>query len=178
MNDRTQNGAAAREQRIAEGLTVARELAAEDVPIFRSISKMDELGEWIYPRAWQKSKPGAASLRAIERWGPGYALCAVMGVVYDAVDVDVQKGGHLDDIDLSLRESASRTARTPSGGWHLLVPCTGLASGPMIWGDLKAGRADGSGRGFIFISPTTSFSKPVPGCPGTGGKLRRYRWES
>ncbi len=62
---------------------------------------------------------------------------------------------------------------TPSEGRHLFIKSLGVGSrdGIMPGIDIKAGRPDGTGRGFAFIAPTIRRSK-------TTGELVSYEWLS
>jgi hypothetical protein len=176
--DKSQDQASAREQkRIADGLRVARILASDGVPIFRSTGELyrNKAGKlvWPYPTAWQKTKLGRPSIEAIEQWKPGLALCALMGVVLDAIDVDAHHGRKLEDVPRSISDHpAVGLATTPSGGWHLLIPCIGMTSWakPRKGIDFRGGLPDGNGRGFIHIAPTIGVSKVT-------GRKAPYRWE-
>lgn len=121
---------------------------------------------YVLPDNWQAGGPAGVP----DRWKPGYALCAVMGSVVDCVDVDTQKGGSLDSLDIELPKVYGRAA-TPSGGEHLLVASLGVRSrdGIAQGVDLKAGDVEGKGRGFIFIAPTVKVSKAT-------GVPVQYRW--
>ena len=72
------------------GLEEARKAARMGVPIFACRLTPD--GDPVPPPGWQKTEPGAASLRNIDRWKPGMGLCAVTGVVYDVLDSDPRNG--------------------------------------------------------------------------------------
>lgn len=181
------------EHEIATALEVARAMARVGVPIFvappcgidkchaRCVAQNKGLGTdtgYHLPQGWERT---VASEKSIDAWQPGWALCAVGGHVVDFVDVDVKDGGDRTAAALSAAGkwpySYGRQA-TPSGGFHELVaplrvgsanPIGKGTSQPCIGVDLRGGRPDGEGRGFIFIAPTVRRSK-------TDGVPRGYRW--
>ncbi|MFJ9245581.1 AAA family ATPase [Streptomyces sp. NPDC101776] len=88
----------------------------------------------------------------------------------DLVDVDPRNGGDSAALDGSM-PTAYGTASTPSDGTHTFIKSIGERSKDKVLPgiDVKAGDADGRGRGFAFIAPTVKLSK-------TTGELRPYRW--
>lgn len=157
------------------GLEAARALARAGVPIFVAPPVSSDPTGYGLPKRWQDTRPGEHSLGAVDRWRPGWALCAVMGHVVDLLDVDPRNGG-----SASIQELAAggawpsellATAATPSGGWHAFVPAMGVGSrdGVRPGFDVKGGRADGTGRGFAFLAPTERPSK-------VDGVVSAYRW--
>jgi hypothetical protein len=163
------------------GLGYAAVLAEAGVPIFAA--EPDGWGEkwnptggtgntgYFFPKGWQKTAPGPEGL---DRWERGVALCAVMGVMVDGLDVDPRHGGKKSA--KAMRKAGrwpERVARqsTPSGGWHDLIETLDVASlDALDLGiDLKAGRSDGTGRGFLFIAPTVKLSK-------ADNELHAYEW--
>lgn len=162
----------------AKALSDARRLAGMGIPIFCARLKGD--GEpdrrdkrW---QRWQDTEPGQPSLDAISAWQPGDALCAVMGVACDALDPDLYKpdgAASLGRLRAAIRGDEPEVwwkVDTPSGGQHFLIDRTGLGShnGIMPGLDIKGGKPDGSGRGFIFIPPTMRPSKVT-------GEVAAYR---
>lgn len=124
------------------------------------------------PTGWEKTKP---DLSVVDKWKPGWALCAVMGHVVDAIDIDPRNGGTLEGLQEALGGELPRVygeASTPSGGAHYLVATLNVRKvGDVVPGvDLQAGNADGVGRGFIFIAPTVRESK-------ADGEMRAYEWQ-
>jgi hypothetical protein len=130
-------------------LEIARRLADAGVPLFIARPNSSELG-FRLPDGWQHT---AADPTVVDRWQPGDALCAVMGVVCDAIDVDPRNGGSEDQIE-QWPISYGRQ-RTPRGGTHDLISPLGIGKCKLAPGiDLQGGKPDGSSRGFIFIAPT------------------------
>jgi P4 family phage/plasmid primase-like protien len=175
----------------AVALEVAGDLASHGVPIFLAQPLLADSGEWDslhgaggyrLPTRWEKTKADPAVL---DRWRPGMAVCAVMGHTFDAIDVDPRHQG--DETargwaasGLTPRSFGRQT--TPSGGYHDLVTPLGCGSKDNAFPgiDVKGGRADGTGRGFIFLAPTIKASKGNDGttlCGGDGKPvLSEYRW--
>lgn len=153
-----------------EALAAARRLAEAGVPIFVAPPHKKGIG-FKLPNGWEKTK---ADPDIVNDWEPGDALCAVMGHVVDAIDIDPRNGGSLDSLKQALGGELPRVygvASTPSGGEHYLVATLGLRKvANIVPGvDLQAGNADGLGRGFIFIAPTVRESK-------SDGQARSYTW--
>jgi hypothetical protein len=153
-------------------LETARQLATV-VPMFTATLTVD--GNPQRCPGWQRSEPGPA---AVTRWQPWMALGAVMGHAYDGLDVDPRHGGG-ESLAALLAELGTARPRvygracTCSGGWHFWIAPLGIGSHdnfrPGL--DLKGGRPDGTGRGFLFIPPTVRRSK-------TDGLLRPYAWHT
>lgn len=102
-----------------------------------------------------------------------YGWGAVTGVQYDVIDVDVQHDGHTSYLKLKklgvLPPSFGRY-RTPSGGWHIFAPRSGLRKKKDVKGfkgiDFLMG-ADHEepkkrGRAFTYIYPTIKYGKMRP----------------
>jgi hypothetical protein len=152
-------------------LDIARDLARLGVPVF--VAALDDRGNPLPPPGWQRTEPDPI---AVDCWRPGMALCAVMGHKFDALDMDPRHGG-ADSLGALLSElgggkpTVYGTVETPSGGRHYWLAPLGVGSrdGFRPGLDLKGGRPDGEGRGFVFLPPTERPSK-VTGepCP--------YRW--
>jgi len=152
-------------------LDAARHLAEAGVPLFLARPDGSALG-FALPQGWERTEtdPGV-----VDRWKPGWALCAVMGHVVDAVDVDPRNGGSWESLEEALEGHLPEVygkASTPSGGEHYLVASLGVRKvQDLVPGvDLQAGNGDGAGRGFIFLAPTVRESKET-------GELRSYGWE-
>lgn len=183
------------EHEIQMALEVARGLARVGIPLFvappclgsacvpqcvaHTGGKGTETG-WHLPGKWDKT---IADASVVDKWRPGWALCAVGGVVADFIDVDPRHGGAETAARLSAEGrwpySYGRQA-TPSGGTHdLIAPLHVGTAAPIGKGtpaecpgvDLRGGRPDGEGRGFIFLAPTVRRSK-------NDGVPRSYRWLS
>lgn len=161
-------------ERYSDDIAAAHTLVDLGVPVFSG--RLDTDGNpdrtdrrWI---GWHNKSP---SHLPIDRWKPGEALCAVMGVKYDVLDYDPRNGGDLSYKRLSVQlgddgpEVFWRNA-TPSGGQHLYIAPLGLGTIHGFWPglDLQGGREDGSSRGFVFLPPTVRPSK-------ADGKLYPYR---
>ena len=138
-------------------LDVARQLASAGVPIFVAPPDPSTSTGYRLPSGWQTTHPDPAALDA---WRPGWAVCAVMGQGLDLVDVDPRNGGTLDALN-GTTPTVYAAAATPSGGTHMFVRSLGVRSRDNVLPgiDVKAGDADGQGRGFAFIAPTVKPSK-------------------
>ena len=132
----------------------------------------DSKSEFNFPRGWQNA---VANPKTLTRWKPGWAVCAVTGVLFDVIDVDPRNGG-LDSYqalkEAELLPPTFGEIKTPSGGMHLYVGRSGLHKGtPALGVDLQAGGDDAppftKGRGFVYITPTCRISK-------TDGVMRLY----
>lgn len=171
---------------IRHALNEAKALAAANIPIFVALpcpeqcpqhpadgSSGGEGGRGIgfhLPSGWQHTKPDPA---IVDLWRPGWALCALGGHAADWLDVDPRNGGT--EAANGLKQAGMWPVTygeqaTPSGGTHhLIAPLrTGKAT-PAPGIDLQGGRPDGTGVGFVFLSPTVRVSK-------IDGKPRPYRW--
>jgi hypothetical protein len=161
-------------------LGVARTLVDAGVPLFvappcdcpadKHRSRACNTGYHL-PARWETSIP---TPDVVNRWRPGWALCAVMGHVCDLLDVDPRNGGHSSAAALQAAGAWPRShgrATTPSGGTHdLIAPLHAGSRDAVAPGlDVKGGRPDGGGRGFAFIAPTRKRSKVT-------GQLGAYRW--
>lgn len=159
----------------AEALQVARGLAMSGVPLFlaRPVQPDDD-AHWhkvgfVLPKGWQATQPDPS---VVDRWQPGYALCAVMGHTMDCLDVDPRSGGTLPaDVLADVSATILGAQTTPSGGYHYFTVPLGEGSRDGIYPgvDVKGGMPDGSGRGFAFIGPTVKTSKAT-------GEPASYRW--
>lgn len=160
-----------------EALAAARYLAAAGVPMFLArpagrggwdpAGGTGGSGFWV-PSGWQRTE---ADPGVVDRWEPGMAVGAVMGHRVDGLDVDPRNGGMASLADLPVPR-VHGVQVTPSGGWHGLIAPLGTGSRDAIRPgiDLKGGKADGTGRGFLWIAPTVKLSKAT-------GELAAYRWE-
>jgi hypothetical protein len=182
-----------RDDEIAGALDIARGMAAAGIPLFvaspcygarcvpRCVTRTEGKGTitgYHLPSRWEAT---TADPSVVDSWQPGWALCALGGVLGDWLDIDPRSGGS---------ESAQRLAEagqwpvsygraaTPSGGVHeLIAPLHVGTAAPLGKGtpaeqpgiDLRGGRPDGSGRGFVYLAPTVRRSK-------VDGAARGYRW--
>lgn len=158
-------------------LDVARRLALAGVPIFVAKADASQPTGFRLPNRWQLTQAGAASLAAVDAWEPGDALCALMGVRMDLLDVDPRNGGDATVAGLQGAGMWPRSygrASTPSGGTHDFVARlrTGSRDNVRPGLDVKGGRdgvVERAGRGFAFIAPTVRTSK-------TTGEPTPYVW--
>lgn len=151
-------------------LDAARRLAEAGVPLFVARPANNKLG-FKLPSGWEKAK---ADPTVVDKWKPGWALCAVMGHVVDAIDVDPRNGGSVDELRDALGGELPRVygrASTPSEGEHLLIAALGVRKVQNVVPgvDVQAGNAEGVGRGFIFLAPTERPNKLT-------GEVVAYRW--
>lgn len=154
-------------------LEIARDLVRMGVPLFVAPACPDPArcdrgshmdGRWHLPSRWQTSTPTAD---VINRWRPGWALCAVTGYAYDVIDIDPRNAG---DLKIARALVSYGMVATPSGGLHIYVPSLGYPtrSGILPGVDYKAGTPEG-GRGFVFIPPTNRASQVTD-------KIHPYVW--
>lgn len=147
-------------------LDAARTLARAGVPLF--LARPDETSTigFSLPSGWQHTTADPA---VVDAWSPGMALCAVMGVAVDLLDVDPRNGGDVGRLAQVPRSYA--VATTPSGGLHSFIAPLGVGSrdGVLPGVDVKGGRPDGSSRGFAFLAPTVKASKET-------GEPVAYAW--
>lgn len=158
----------------SDAILAAHSLVDLGVPIFsaRMTKEGDPDRTDVRWSSWHRTTP---SHRAVEGWKPGTALCAVTGTAFDVLDYDPRNGGELSiarlskDLDEDGPEVFWRIG-TPSAGQHLYISPLGIGShnGFMAGLDLKGGRPDGNGRGFVFLPPTVRPSKAT-------GKPTGYR---
>lgn len=155
-----------------DALDAARRLAEAGVPLFLGRPANNKLGFQL-PKGWERR--AKADPEIVDRWKPGWALCAVTGHLVDVIDIDPRNGGSLEALEKALGDDMPRVygmASTPSGGKHLLVASLGVRKVQNIVPgvDLQAGNPEGVGRGFVFIAPTVRESK-------TDGSERAYTWQ-
>lgn len=140
------------------------------VPVFAA--KLDDEGDpdpkndrrWA---RWHKKQPDPAALASYK---PGDALCAVTGIVFDVIDWDPRNDPDKKSFN-RLREELGEggpkiywQVATPRRGRHLYVAKLGVGShnGFLPGIDVKSGKSDGTGRGFVFL----------PGTERNGGKYQ------
>jgi AAA domain-containing protein len=149
------------------GLEFARRLAELGVPVFSAPPGKDRRNEFFFPPRWQNTPSGAGSIHTVNEWENGHMLGAVMGVVFDAFDIDPRHGGsedllmhELESAGLEMPRVYARVA-TPSGGLHLYIARLSLAKVvPLLPGvDYIAGDDSGEGRGFLYLPPTMRLPK-------------------
>lgn len=156
------------------GLAVARAMVAAGIPVFIAARNHGSGHEFLLPKSWQTTKPNP---EVIDRWRPGMALCAVMGVVCDGADTDPRNGGAESRADLvaaGVWPKVYGVVKTPSEGTHEYIHRTHVAKGELVKGvDLQAGQDDGEGRGFLYLPPTERVSK----WGDHEGAMVEYAWE-
>lgn len=157
------------------GLQVARTMVEAGIPVFSAARNNGKGHEFLLPKAWQDTKPAHSW---IDRWRPGMALCAVMGVVADGLDTDPRNGGIESRAELVAEGHWPRVygvVETPSGGTHEYISRTFLAKGELVPGvDLQAGQEDGNGRGFLYLPPTERIAK----AGARAGEMVEYAWKT
>lgn len=161
---------------VRHALNEAKGLAAADVPIFVAPPcppncPIHPSGVGFHlPTGWQHSKADPA---IVDLWRPGWALCALGGHAADWLDVDPRNGGTVSASGLKqagMWPTSYGEQATPSDGTHhLIAPLRTGKANPAPGIDLQGGRPDGTGVGFVFLSPTVRASK-------IDGKPRAYRW--
>lgn len=106
------------------------------------------------PAGWASVDPDPGTAA---RYRPGWHTPAlVTGHVLDAIDVDTKHGADLAEvIERAIAAGVLIVGyhATPSGGAHLFVASTGIATAakPANGVDFRGGCADGSGRGLIYL---------------------------
>jgi hypothetical protein len=155
---------------VGHALEIARAMATAGIPVFAAPPNPTKKYGYDFPLGWNTVTPSA---HWVDQWRPGWALCAIGGAVCDFLDVDPRNGGDLSAAELAKAgywpHSYGR-ALTPSGGTHDIIAPLGVGKGiPAPGVDLQGGRADDTGRGFIFLAPTVRASK-------IDGVRRTYRW--
>lgn len=146
-------------------LEVARRLVAAGVPVFAAPPDPSTSTGFRLPIAWETQRP---QVEQVDRWQPGWALCAVMGHRLDLLDVDPRNGGDVARsglVSAGMWPTVYAAAATPSGGTHDFIAPLGVGSRDAVRDglDVKGGMPDGSGRGFAFIAPTVKASKLTGG---------------
>lgn len=151
------------DQQLAD-LEVARDLARLGMPVFVAPPDPSHPTGFALPVGWQQTKPDP---QVPLLWEPGWALCAVTGVVLDLIDVDSYAGAQE-----TPNVPVLAVASTPSGGQHWFVHRLWVASRDGAWPgiDVKSGTNEGRGRGFAYLAPTAKPSK-------VDGVVRSYTWQ-
>lgn len=150
----------------SDALRLARRLVEGGMPVFLGHPDPHAPTGYRLPYGWERAE---ADPGVVDAWRPGMALCAVTGVLWDVVDVDPRSGGRWDG---TWMPEPYYVVNTPSAGQHYYVAPLGVGSrdGVLPGVDVKSGRPDGSGRGFVFLPPTVRSSKVVP------REARPYEW--
>lgn len=156
------------------GLETARAMVRAGIPVFVAARNSSDKGpEFLYPKGWETTRP---SLDMVDRWRPGWALCAVTGVLADVLDTDPRNGGEASRAELIQAGVWPRVygvVSTPGGGTHEYIHRTRVAKAVLAKGvDLQAGMDDASGRGFVFLPPTERLAKGGP----RDGQMVPYEW--
>lgn len=156
-----------------QGLAIARAMVEAGIPVFVAHRNSGPGHEFLLPKAWQTTRP---DVRAVERWRPGMALCAVTGVLADVIDTDPRNGGDVsrqEIIDAGMWPRVYGVTGTPGGGTHEYIHRTKVAKAVLAKGvDLQAGEDDGNGRGFVYLPPTERKAKGGP----RDGQMVEYAW--
>lgn len=168
-----QNPAKHTDSAYAQDLQIAADLARAGVPVFVATPKQ-EPGVFHLPKEWQHTEANAA---VVDDWRPGYALCAVMGHVFDVIDVDPRNGGDIAALNGAIPHIYA-IVRTPRGGKHYWIKALGLAKAQSIRPgvDYQGGKPDGSGRSFVYLPPT--FRPGEQTNPDGTPMLASYLWET
>lgn len=139
-------------------LEIARRMAMAGIPLFAAAPANNDIG-FRLPDGWEQS---VADPGVVDQWREGWALCAVGGWGLDFIDIDPRNGGDASYAALNGTAPCSYGwVATPSGGFHSYISSLGVGSRDGIYAgvDLKGGRPDGGGRGFVFLPPTVRPSK-------------------
>jgi putative DNA primase/helicase len=157
---------------VAQSLAVAHELVEAGIPVFAAPPAPGTKVGFQLPGKWEQTQADHAR---VDEWQPGWALCMVTGCGLDGIDIDTYADGNLAVLQGALGgdlPSIYGVAATASGGTHLLIASTGVASKNGLFQgiDIKAGEPGGTGRGFLFIAPTVKAHK-VTRLPGQYGWL-------
>lgn len=162
---------------IPPGLEIAADYIQHGTPVFvappnSEARKEEGRGEFDFPIGWNRLEP---DLDALKNWEPGWAVCAVTGWKFDVLDIDPRNDGFSTLSGLysgGLVPEVYGTVLTPSGGKHLYICPTGLSNlKPWRGIDLQAGKRDGTGHGFVYITPTVRTDK-------RSGELKVYTMRS
>lgn len=115
-------------------------------------------GDLEHPAGWQ----GACSdFGLVEQYTPGWHTPAmVSGHGLDVIDIDPKNGASVEEMARRAEECGVKILgrhRTPSGGAHLFVASTGIATSnkPAQGVDFRGGCEDGSGRGLVYLPGAT-----------------------
>lgn len=167
----------------------AHALTRMGVPVFAG--RLDANGDPDhFDKRWKRWQDKQPSHRAVDAWKPGEALCAVTGVVFDVLDWDPRNDPEERSWNRLVEALGDEgpfkfwEVRTPRGGSHIWVARMdiGKHTGFLPGLDLQGGMPDGSGRGFVFLPPTsrnggvyrpTSLLKPYGDNSSIGG-LREF----
>lgn len=136
---------------ITDPLVLAAELIARGVPVVvckpKRGYKPGDKRDLNPPAGWSTITAADCDLSSFRPGRDTLALVGGHGV--DLVDIDAKVGAHPDHLPTFTRFGMTRT---PSGGWHLWVPSTGMKKlSPLIVdgrgvGDYVGGNAAGAGR--------------------------------
>lgn len=166
------------DDRTAYELAQARHMASVGVRLFVAPPNWTpghSLG-FSLPNQWEQI--AVADPAVVDAWQPDWAMCAVGDAALSFVDLDPPEGETPEALERALVEAGLMPrvygrARTPSGGAHLLV--AGLDAPKtenLLPGvDVRSGRRDGTGTGFVFLAPT----RRAPKWDRSGPRLP-YTW--
>ena len=137
-------------------LQLPHELIDAGIPVVVCTPRLDyqpgDATDVHHPKGWNTAQ---ADHKALEKYREGIDTLALLsGCGLDVVDPDAKAGATL--ADLPPFEHFGMHV-TPSGGWHLLVPSTGLAKGTLrtvdgrVIGDYCGGTRTGGGRTLVYL---------------------------
>jgi hypothetical protein len=171
-------------------LGFARTLIEMGVPVF--CGKMTQDGDPDRTdRRWARWQNKAADPSVLMTYRPGDALCAVTGIKFDVIDWDPRNdddAGSFNQLTEELGDNGPNIywqVATPRKGRHLYISTLGIGShnGFLPGIDIKGGKADGSGRGFVFLPGTernggiyrpTSPLSQIGKADHSGSRIREY----
>ena len=152
-------------------ITIARELIRLGVPVFVAERAADfphggtgDTG-YYFPTGWQDAKPDESVL---DTYQDRDALCAVMGSVYDVLDIDPRNGGD-DSHEALCDELAGETplsygsVTTPSGGWHEWIAALGIGKHTDFWKSAGWNGLDLQGGLRMAAASASCSSRPLSG---------------
>jgi len=180
---------------VVDALAVARTLAGQGVPLFTAERDARARSGFRLPAGWEQVQ-ASASIEVLDEYvalaeakvAAGAldlpALCAVMLGPWNVIDCDPRNGGDVGALEVrGILPVVHARAVTPSGGVHLLIKALGIGlargavEGFLPGLDLIGAREDGTGCGFVFISPTMKIPK-ASGADGRPGEVREPRRKS
>jgi hypothetical protein len=134
------------------------ELDMIDVPLFLLTDRPGGpiKKRWAAPTAWQK-RTTEQNAAVLADWRPGMAVAALTGHLFDVIDVDPRDGGTESLAQLARDGAIPKplfVAATMSGGYHILVPPTGMKNSAS---EVLPGIDMRTRGGFILVAPTEGY---------------------